>query len=68
MSNTKVSLPVQIALVPSYAKPRIRGASDAPGGTMTMECESVEHARQIMKAYPNAVMPSWRNPRAVWNQ
>lgn len=62
--TTKVVLPVRVA---AGATLRIKGASDMDGGWSTIECVDAEHARQIMRAYPTAEMPCWRNPRAAWN-
>jgi hypothetical protein len=63
-TNTKVILPIQTA----NAWPlRIRQPNDMSGGWSTIECESAEHAREIIAANPQAAMPCWKNPRAAWN-
>ncbi len=58
----KVALPVQVARGPHTAPLRIRDANDAPGGWTIMECDSVAHAREVMRRYPSAAMPCWRRP------
>lgn len=64
----RVILPVRVALRPLSEPLRIREPGDRDGGWSTIACESVEHARQIMREHPSAEMPCWRNPSAEWNR
>jgi hypothetical protein len=64
MNTAKIILPVQVA---SGWPLRIREPGDMSGGYTMCECASVEEARRVMREYPSAVMPAWRNPRAAWN-
>lgn len=63
--NTKITLPVRTQRSASGTIEIKRNGADV--GWSTIACQSVEHAREIMSAYPSAAMPCWRNPRAVWN-
>lgn len=64
-STNKIILPIQVA----HGFPlRIRQPGDMSGGHSHVECDSAEHAREVIAANPRAAMPCWKNPRAAWNE
>lgn len=63
MDTNAVILPVRVAM-----SGKILEAGQTDGGWSTIKCDDAEHARQIMRAYPTAQMPCWRNPTAAWNK
>ncbi len=67
-ASKKVTLPVRIQNDPSARGGIAIKSNGADSGWSTIECDDVEHARQIMTRYPSAAMPCWRNPNAVWNR
>ena len=60
-----IRLPVRLAM--SYVI-RLCGDKDTPGGWSVVECRDVDEARRIMREWPKAEMPAWRNPNAPWNR
>ena len=61
----KIKLPIQIA--PGFPL-RIRRTGDASGGWSVVECDTVQEARDMIAANPQASMPCWQNPTAAWNR
>lgn len=63
-----IALPVRVQADSSARGGIAIKSTGADAGWSTIQCESVEHAREIMARYPSAAMPCWRNPRAAWNR
>ena len=61
-----VKLPVRVEHKPGGGVQIRLYGQDA--GWAVVECDNVEQARQVMRDHPEAAMPCWRNPAAVWNK